>query len=538
MLRLLFIFLFAISLFAADVAVKNNEKSLDNLSMIQLQKLQELKSKIEILNKTIEHNIWYTRYSNYTTYQNLTKELQKIKKNIKKYKRKRDKKSKKIYEELLKKEATLKKQIEFLKEFEKAPFEKMMKQVQIPPAPSVTNPLAIIGAFSYTKQLEQIRADYSQRLQNLDVLIDVVGKKLQALENINKIKKNYDSLKAVEEAESQLSEFIDAKEVSNTTLGAYSKKVDEVALSVELDIKSQIKKSLNIAIFIIFIIALAIFLKVIAKKYIQDNERFYMVNKSINFVNFIVILFVLLFAYIGNVTYVVTVLGFASAGIAIAMKDLFMSMLGWLVIVFGGSFHVGDRVKVQKDGLPYVGDIIDISLLRMTILEDITLTTYLENRRSGRVVFIPNNYIFTTLISNYTHGTLKTVWDGIDFAITFNSNHKKAVHIIRGITKRYAKGYTDIARKQLNRLRSEYSLKSINVEPRVYTFWESYGIVVSAWYQTNSYAALTLRSRISADVVDAINAEDDIFIAYPTQTINLKDSRKDLPLDIDSDIVN
>jgi small-conductance mechanosensitive channel len=263
-----------------------------------------------------------------------------------------------------------------------------------------------------------------------------------------------------------------------------------------------------------------------------------MANKIINFINITIILIILLFAYIENVSYFVTVLGFASAGIAIAMKDWFMSILGWLVIVFGGSFHVGDRVKVQKDGLPYVGDIIDISLLRMTIYEDVTLTTYMENRRSGRIVFIPNNYIFTTLISNYTHGTLKTVWDGIDFTITFDSNHKKALYIIKEITKKYSKGYTDIARRGLNQLRNQYSLKNTNVEPRIYTFLEPYGIVISTWYMTNSYAALTLRSTISAEIIDAIKKEADIHVAYPTQTINVKQtSMPKLDIDINKDVL-
>ena len=45
---------------------------------------------------------------------------------------------------------------------------------------------------------------------------------------------------------------------------------------------------------------------------------------------------------------------------------------------------------------------------------------------------------------------------------------------------------------------------------------------VSTWYLTNSYATLTLRSRISAEIIEAYNAEADISIAYPTKTIHLK----------------
>jgi small-conductance mechanosensitive channel len=157
----------------------------------------------------------------------------------------------------------------------------------------------------------------------------------------------------------------------------------------------------------------------------------------------------------------------------------------------------------------------------MTILEDITLTSIMHNRRAGRIIFVPNNYIFTHMIANYTHNSLKTVWDGIKISITFDSNHKKAMHIVKEITKKYSKGYTDITRKQLNKLRQHYSLKNTNVEPRIYSFIEPQGIDIEAWYLTNAYATLTLRSTISTEILDAFKNEDDITIAYPTQKLHL-----------------
>jgi small-conductance mechanosensitive channel len=143
----------------------------------------------------------------------------------------------------------------------------------------------------------------------------------------------------------------------------------------------------------------------------------------------------------------------------------------------------------------------------------------MHNRRAGRIVFVPNNYIFTSLIANYTHGALSTVWDGIDVTISFDSNHKKAVHIAKEICRKYSKGYTEITRKQINKLRDRYSLKNANVEPRIFTFIEPNGMRISSWYLTNAYATLTLRSTISAEIIDAYNTEDDITIAYPTQMI-------------------
>jgi len=205
-------------------------------------------------------------------------------------------------------------------------------------------------------------------------------------------------------------------------------------------------------------------------------------------------------------------------------------LMGWVTIVMGGAIHVGDRVKFTKDGVQYVGDIIDISMLRMTMQEDVTITTYNFNRRAGRIIFIPNNFIFTDVIANYSHAGLKTVWDGIDFVVTFDSDIHKASLIAKEVTRKYSKGYTDITRKQLNKLRSQYSIKNTNVEPRILTFITPYGMTISAWYLTNSYATLTLRSTISLEILNRINQEEGISMAFPTQSIYVdKDVRKPAP---------
>ena len=68
--------------------------------------------------------------------------------------------------------------------------------------------------------------------------------------------------------------------------------------------------------------------------------------------------------------------------IAIALKDWFMSIFGWFVIMTSGAVRVGDRIRVSRDGYEMVGDVLDISLFKMIVREDVTLTTYTKTRRS------------------------------------------------------------------------------------------------------------------------------------------------------------
>lgn len=511
--------------FGWSYAAETREDNKTQIALEHEKMLQTLESDYNNLKDEGEKlkSVWLNAYENHETYKKVANALKTTQRKLKRLKRKP--RTKKVKDEIVAAEKeieTINKQLKLLPKKSDEPFEELLKAAPIPKEPEISNPFAIFSGFSYTKTLTQFKEDYAQKEEQLQRVYKHFSKQESLLSELYQMSKDK---KALQEEYTKLTEKVralqNALHVIRSTNVVYSKRIDDLVFKTNYAIQEQAKSLLSIVIVIVVLFLIAFLIKMVVKKYVKDHERFYMANKIINFMNFFVIMLILFTNYIENMGYLVTVLGFASAGIAIAMKDWFMSVLGWLVIVIGGSIHVGDRIKFQKDGMEYVGDVLDISLLRITILEDITLTTYMLNRRAGRIFFIPNNYVFTSMIANYSHNSLKTVWDGIDITITFDSNHKKASYIAKEITRKYSKGYTDITRKQLNKLRDRYSLKNTNVEPRIFTFIEPNGIKISSWYLTNAFATLTLRSTISAEIIDAFAKEDDITIAYPTQMIHM-----------------
>ncbi|CBG39771.1 Mechanosensitive ion channel membrane protein [Helicobacter mustelae] len=482
------------------------------------ESLEELKNKLEILDKSMQwkDNIWVKKYANFENYTKVAKQVQDLKKELKKQKTlpKTSHNLFRVYQ-LENQIDTLQRQMVLLHVYKEDPFADLIQKPSIGEAPFVANPIAIIGAFSFIKKLEDQKKSLYKRKQSLQQTLIALNERLKILQEMHQIDaKAY--AQDFYQTQTKLLELRSAEEILETTTDIYTKESDEIKNRISLQIKAQIFKLIYIAIGILISIGFAFVLKIITRKYIHDNERAYVTSKIINFFNITIIIFILLFAYLENVTYLVTVLGFASAGLAIAMKDLFMSILGWFVIVVGGSVHVGDRIRVTKDGSTYVGDVLDISLLRITIYEDVTLTTFLENRRAGRIIFIPNNYIFTTMFSNYTHGGMKTVWDGVDFTITFDSNIPRACAIASEVATKYARGYTEATRRQLAKMRDKYSLRNSNVEPKTFSLLENNGVRISVWYQTNAYATLSLRSTISMEIIERLLKEPDIKISYST----------------------
>jgi len=508
---------------AQEIAKKRLQELESAQKVIEQQDLIQRKNKLdEDIN---ENNIWLKIYSNYSTYQKLKTENDTLEEKIKRLEgfKSLTKKQEQQLEKHQNEQKTVLGKLQLLQEYEKDPFEKLLKHDAIDEPPSVGNPVAVLNAVSYQKKLNGDLTEYKDRYESLLQIVDKIKEEKRILQRIIELDESNQTApknqKQIENLDHKLNTFGDLLEIFETTKNVYDKKVEEINLNLNKEMKREIEKTLMIISIILFFVIILFVLKLLTKRYMHDDDRTYRVNKALNMLFFTVLIFVLLFSYIENVSYLVTVLSFASAGIAIAMKDWFMNILGWLVLVISGSIRIGDRVKFNRGGVEYVGDIVDISLLRMTMQEDVTLTSYMSNRRAGRFIFIPNNYIFTEMVANYSHSGLKTVWDGIDFMITFDSDEKRAMSIAKEVTKKYSKGYTDITRKQLNALRSEYSLKNTNVEPRIFAFFDTYGIRVSSWYMTNSYATLKLRSTISMEIMDMIKKEPNISLAYPAQSI-------------------
>ncbi|EIF51730.1 MULTISPECIES: mechanosensitive ion channel domain-containing protein [Sulfurovum] len=490
---------------------------------LDVQRIDQLLVQKETLQKELsDNNIWSKIYSNYHTYKELEKQQIVLDENIarlEKIKRKTQA-QKEEYQNAQDTKITLLGKLQLLEEYEKDPFKKFLTPPEITAVPKVDSPFALISAVSYREKLQSDMEEYNNRYESLYHIVEKFKEKQLLLKKLLKLDPlNIEFINEQQDTIDQIKTFIPVLEIFKTTKNVYSKKIDEIELKLKNDIQREIQRTMTIGGIILFFLFILFFIKHFVKKYMSEDERFYAINKALNISFVSILILTLLLAYIENVSYLVTILGFASAGIAIAMKDWFMSLMGWATIVLGGAIHVGDRVRFVREGVEYVGDIVDISMLRMTMHEDVNLTSYMTNRRAGRMIFIPNNFIFTDMIANYSHSGLKTVWDGIDFVITFDSDANKATQIAKEITKKYSKGYTEITRKQLNKLRSKYGMRNTNVEPRIFTHIEPYGLKISAWYLTNSYATMTLRSTISIEIIARIQEEEKIQLAFPTQSI-------------------
>ena len=494
-----------------------------------LTNLMLFSADLTALDSQIQSNAWIAKYKNYNEYNQILRETSRLQNKLDALKKGDSKDFKDLSQiDLLEQRLhTLTRQEELLRNYKNEPYKELMQDIS--ETPKITNPFLIQSGYSYIKNLNAQLHNIEVNYDDLENLLGLLNQKIAILESQNA----HDSKLQNELNDLQLmkSELDSAKKILELYMDIFKKNANDNITKVNDAIKAEALKLLYIILAIALISVLSFAIKFGLKLYAQheDSSGSYTINKVINVFNISVIVLILLFAYIENVAYIIAIIGFVSAGFAIAMKDWFMSFFGYMVIMGGGMVKSGDRIRVVKDGITYVGDVIDISMLRITLYEDVTYITYNENRRAGRIIFIPNNLIFTTMFANYSHEDMKTVWDGVDITITFKSNYKKALLLASQIAKKYASGYTESTRRNLNLLKVKYSIRDMNVEPRVFSFVVPNGIKISVWFQTNAYATLMLNSLISGEIIEAFTHEGDIEISYPTTTIIPKE--RDLGVD-------
>lgn len=424
-------------------------------------------------------------------------------------------------------------------EYKKSIFGELIKVEDIGRVPKVESPFGVFSALSFIKETSVKKDIYETRISELEKLSESLIEKnrlnLQlavflrqkgdqdSLVELDKLEQKIDAdTAALRHLKSEKTEF-------TKNVEAFKTKANEEAQKLQMDIKYQVMKLFNILLVVIAIIGVSIFAKIMIKKYsVSSHERAYLLAKTVNIVTIILIALILLFSYINDVGYLVTILGFASAGIAIAMKDWFMSLLGWMAIVFGGAVKVGDRVKISsKEGVEILGDIIDISLLTITLYEEVSLVSYAKNKRAGRIVFVPNNYIFTHIFLNYSHSGLTTVWDNVDIRVTFDSDIDDAIRIASEVASKHSKVFSKLTERSIRRMRAKYSFGDVNTEPRVFSFIEENGVAISVWYPTHSFSILKTKSAVSKELLAAINASSGVRIAFPTTSVVInEDLRK------------
>lgn len=261
----------------------------------------------------------------------------------------------------------------------------------------------------------------------------------------------------------------------------------------------------------------------------EGNQRYFVIKRLLNILFVFISLLIVAFAYISNVAQALAIFGVIGAGLTIVMKEWVLSFVGWFTMMTGSHVRLGDRIKIDKDGKPIIGDVVDISLTRITLYENITNDSVTDLKKAGRIIFVPNYYVIFYEVYNYTHISMKTIIDLVEISFSFESNFDKAEKITLEIVENLSGRYTDMARRQYEQLKGRYTLRNMPSYPKVvfYPSIKGDGVTMGIWYITPYREILRIKTDMTKQVIEALRGEKDIDMMYTGSSMYLEQSDKD-----------
>lgn len=221
-----------------------------------------------------------------------------------------------------------------------------------------------------------------------------------------------------------------------------------------------IQKLLEVSIGVLLILFVFSLLRSFLARNIQDTDARYRTRKALSLVSYLLIFIFVASTFSDSLGKLTVVLGAIGAGVAFALQEVIGSIAGWVAISLGQFYKPGNRV--QLGGI--VGDVIDISLLRTTLMECgdwVKADLY-----NGRIVRIANSYVFKEPVFNYS-ADFPFLWDEISIPVKYGSNRKLAQEILESAVNDVLGDYIPKAKAEWNKMVRKYLIEDAQIEPMI-----------------------------------------------------------------------
>lgn len=243
----------------------------------------------------------------------------------------------------------------------------------------------------------------------------------------------------------------------------------------------------------------------IIRNRVRDNRERYTLRKVSSVVITMITLGLLLVVFLKETTTLIIAYGIFSAGIIIALQDVFRNFTGGVIILFSKSFRAGDRIQVSD----CYGDVLDITYFHTTLME---IKEWVNgDQYSGRVLNVPNSFILNTTVKNYTRD-FSFIWDEVTIILAIGSNWEKAKKIALDTTSEIIKDYVEHSKKELSNMEEKYLLTTYDVDTKAFMQIKGDRIEMHLRYVVDPKNRRKASNMITHSLLDAFTNETDIFI--------------------------
>ena len=265
-----------------------------------------------------------------------------------------------------------------------------------------------------------------------------------------------------------------------------------------------------------FLVRLAIFAIIIALvfaagevwrrailRYIQETRRRYQFLLLGKIMIWVVVGVIIAFTFTTELGSVATYAGLLTAGVAVAMQSVILSIAGYFFLIGKYGIRVGDRVQISG----VTGEVVDIGLVRLHLLELGSNGT--EAQPSGRVVAFANSVVFQPNAGVFKQiSGASFVWHEVSLTFSPESDYRMIQERIATAIDTALKDHRAEMERQIRHMEQTLSsIHTIELMPKTSLHFTASGIEVTVHFPVALQNAAEIDDRVMRELYAAVEQE-------------------------------
>jgi small-conductance mechanosensitive channel len=221
----------------------------------------------------------------------------------------------------------------------------------------------------------------------------------------------------------------------------------------------------------------------------------------------------ILFVVIGTPNQMPTILGFAGAGLTVALKDFIVAFVGWFVLMGRNGIRVGDWVEING----VVGEVVEINLWHTVLLETGNWTD--TGHPTGRKVAFMNSFAIEGHFFNFSTSG-QWLWDEIEIMVPPDQNPYPIVDAIQKMVQKETEANGQAAEREWQKATSHPRMHSVSAAPAINLRPTTSGVEVHVRYITRASERYVTRTRLYQALVELLHKPQGKALAQSSPAVH------------------
>jgi len=227
-------------------------------------------------------------------------------------------------------------------------------------------------------------------------------------------------------------------------------------------------------------------------RYIQDSRRRYQLLLLRRIALWSLVVIVIGVSFASELSSIVTFAGLITAGIAVAMQSVLVSIVGYFFLIGKYGIRVGDRVQIGE----VAGEVIDLGLVRMYLME---LGGKGTLGPTGRVVAFANSVVFQVASGLFKQiPGVNVSWREVVLKLPVGGDYVAVKEqLLAAVTLALTDYHDEILRQTREIQRTTLSDSPADAHPRVQLQYSASGVEAHVRYPVNLRHAAEIDERVT-----------------------------------------